>query len=281
MFNKIIFFALCLFSFFVVDSKAEPQLFPFVGDVTGEKVNVRAGLSENFEVLGQVSRGQELVVVAKEYGWYKIELPPDFPVFISDKYIQDQGDGKGIVTGDKVNVRAGLDVNRTALGQLVKGDTVRIINHHNEWYEIASTPKVYGWIHEGFLAYKSQDTTGVRLAENNARVESTDAIVKDDTAAVEVVPVVDEMKEVAVETGGRDREGFFQGNLQPLGGVDIQGASYQLVVDGKPSYYVSGFQYILDDFLYYDVKIEGEPESLTGKAGPVPAIKASRIELVL
>jgi SH3-like domain-containing protein len=250
------------FMFFAVYVWAAKPLFPFVADVTAEKVNVRAGLSENFEVLGQVSRGQKLIVVGKEYDWYKIELPSDFTVFVSDKYVATKDGRNGIITGDRVNVRAGLDVNRTALGQLVKGDTVEIIAHHTDWYEIAPTPKIFGWINEEYLAFKSQN-----IAE--AKEEK---VLPAETELTEQKTV---KADAAVPADGDSKDFVFKGNLQP----SLTGSTYQLIVDGKAAYNVEGFQYILDDFLYYDVKIKADKPAF-GPTGELPVIKASQIELI-
>ena len=54
---------------------AVPEEFPILGEVTSDAVSIRAGQSASFEKIGQLKTGDQVVVMAKDYGWYKIKLP--------------------------------------------------------------------------------------------------------------------------------------------------------------------------------------------------------------
>lgn len=43
------------------------QQFPFVGEITADKVNVRAGPNLNFEQLCKMKKGQDVLVLEKSY----------------------------------------------------------------------------------------------------------------------------------------------------------------------------------------------------------------------
>jgi len=65
---------------------------PFLAESTGDNVNVRAGQSANFERLCQLSEGEEVVVLDKEYSWYKIQTALTATKQIRSKYRIAQGD---------------------------------------------------------------------------------------------------------------------------------------------------------------------------------------------
>ena len=67
---------------------AAQESFPFLAQAINERVNVRAGQSQNFEKLYQLEKGEEVVVVGKDFSWYKVQLPPGTYVYISDKYVR-------------------------------------------------------------------------------------------------------------------------------------------------------------------------------------------------
>lgn len=130
--------------------------FPYLAEVTEDNVNVRAGQDKSFESVGRLSKGTEVVVVGKEYGWYKVKLPDAAKCFISSKYIKGHGGGIGEVTGNRVNVRAAAGEKFTSLGQLQKGTLVRIRDKTNDWFQIEPLEGIYGWISEEFLKFKSK-----------------------------------------------------------------------------------------------------------------------------
>ena len=45
----------------------------------------KARTSKNFYQLG---KGEEVIVVGKDFSWYKVQIPPGTYVYISDKYVR-------------------------------------------------------------------------------------------------------------------------------------------------------------------------------------------------
>src|SRR3989338_1380173 len=69
---------------------AAQESFPFLAEAINERVNVRAGQSQNFEKLCQLEKGEEVIVVGKDFSWYKIQLPSRTHVYVSDKYRSEE-----------------------------------------------------------------------------------------------------------------------------------------------------------------------------------------------
>jgi SH3-like domain-containing protein len=148
---------------------AGTETFPFLAEVKSDKVNIRAGQSPNFEPLGLLKRGDTIIVVAKEYSWYKVRLPKTAKSFISEKYVKLLSDQEGEITGSRVNVRAAANVNNTALAQLSAGSKVKIVQKKEDWYQIEPVEDSFGWVAQELLEFKTNDfaTENVVAAENN------------------------------------------------------------------------------------------------------------------
>lgn len=58
-----------------------------VGEITSDRVNVRAGAGINFTVLGQVNKGDRVLILDQPEGWYKIQPVKDSYGWISEDLI--------------------------------------------------------------------------------------------------------------------------------------------------------------------------------------------------
>jgi len=144
-----------LFLFLSTTIAFAEEKFPFLAEVSAPSVNIRAGQHSNFEKLCRLNKGVQVIVVARSYSWYKIKLPLDAKSFISQNYIQLTNDKTGVVSANRVNVRAGPDPNTTALGQLKKGASVKILEKLPGWYRIEPIEGTYGWVSAQYLTFKS------------------------------------------------------------------------------------------------------------------------------
>ena len=88
---------------------AAQEFFPFLGEITANKVNVRAGQSVNFEKLCSLEAGDQVIVIEKNFSWYKIRLPECAESYVSAKYIQLLDGHFGEISGDRVNIRSARD----------------------------------------------------------------------------------------------------------------------------------------------------------------------------
>lgn len=192
----------------IVKVEAAEQ-FPFLAVITDDKVNIRAGQAVSFEAMGQADKGSDIVVVGKEFGWYKVKLPVTLTCFISGKYVRTHPGDIGEILGSKVNVRARPGENFTVLGKLPRGTLVRIRNKSSEWYEIEPLEGIYGWVSEGFVKFKSQDVPPVKNLQIVTRniyakkkaIDAEVAAVKEEQVAAKTVSVAEKKKELFTVTG--------------------------------------------------------------------------------
>jgi len=148
---------LSLLCFLAVQSAEAQEAFPFTATITKDKTNLRAGQNENFESLGQLNKGEEVVVIGESYDWRKVKLPASAKAYINTAFVKDLGDGVARVTGNRLNVRAAPATTAAVLCQLKKDDLVRVLETKNDWLRIEPPDPCAGWIIKSSLEFKSKD----------------------------------------------------------------------------------------------------------------------------
>jgi len=240
---------------------ARQESYPFVAQVTSDTLNVRAGQSKNFEEVCQLQKGDSIIVVEKSYSWYKIKLPSQAKSFINAEYVQLLNDAQGIVTGDRVNVRAGANVNSTIIGQLVRDDKVQIFEKLDKWYRIAPTQASFGWVLEDYVSFKTNNVASYEPSKSQ-----TTLVEKKDT----------------VKVSSSQNQSNFISATGDLKVVEQAGVSqYQLMGDGQPTYNLSGLKLIFDNFLNYKIRVEGILSDSNTDQNHSSTIIVSKIKLLL
>ena len=266
---RIVFFSILGAVLLVTNVYSKQDRFPFVGEVTADKVNVRAGESTNFERLCQLRRGDEVIAVGRHFSWYKIRLPGAARCFVNAKYIRPIGNGAAEVVADRVNVRASGSINSSILVQLSRGDKVRIIADTDGWYQISPPDNSYGWVSDKFISFKSR-----KISKPKPTLEP----VVDDNS---VEPIKEQKKIISAPKSVQGDTFSATGYIDVLPYPEKKGILYQLLIDKKPAYYLDGPDYIFSDFLHLKVKVEGSYNKSDSDGTSLPVVKVSRIELVL
>jgi len=265
MVRKAIFFTeiFSLFLFFSFFSQAGEvkEKFPFAGEITSDKVNVRAGQNINFERLCSLSKGEEVVIVDKSYDWYKIKLPESARCYIAERYVRLLSENIGVVSADRVNIRAGQGEGFSVIGQVNQGAKVKIRGEKEGWYEIQPPSGSYGWVNHRFVIFKSEE-------------------IPPPTVITEPTEKTDKKTVVALNNIEKEREPeLFSvvGRIEDLGRiVRSKNIRYKLIAADKTVYYLEGDPRMIDRFVHHTVKVEGKlksrPEGFY--AGPVISVYA-------
>ncbi len=259
---------------------AATESFPFLAEAINERVNVRAGQSQNFEKLCQLEKGEEVVVVGKDFSWYKVQLPPRTYVYVSDKYVRLVSGMEGEIIGDRVNVRSSAKVESTILGQVEKGARIRIIEKSPGWYKIAPPAQVFGWVADGLLTFKSKNITAYRpkeereepLAAQNG-TESSEVAQVQQPATPAISPAAPSLNSKNVSVTGVLRL------LPPR--QNKADVSYELLIRNKPAYFIQGPRAMLDDFARCTVTIDGTLNADLEKQFSRPVLNVARVQLLL
>lgn len=260
-----------------VPAFAAQESFPFLAQAINERVNVRAGQSQNFEKIYQLEKGEEVVVVGKDFSWYKVQLPPSTYVYISEKYARLVSSMEGEIIGDRVNVRSSAKVESTILGQVEKGSRVRVLEKIPGWYKIVPPAQVFGWVADGLVKFKSRDVTAYhpkeRQQEGSPAGEPGSAASETSQALQPVTQAVASVNSQKVSVTGVLR-------LLPPRQDNID-VSYELLIRNKSAYFIQGPRAMLDDFVRYTVTIEGSLNADLEKQFSKPVLNVARVQLVL
>jgi hypothetical protein len=121
-------------------------------------VNVRGQAKLKSEVVGKLTKGQQITVVEevqlKNSGpdepsaWAKILLPTNTFVWISTSFIDP---ANKTVKPKKLNLRSGPGENYSVLGTLKQGDTVKEVSTKEEWTQIEPPADAYAFVAAQFL----------------------------------------------------------------------------------------------------------------------------------
>ena len=161
-------------------TQAKELSYPFVGVVVGEKVNVRSGGNVNFEILSQVSQGQEVVVLSRADDWYQVQPPQGTPLWVYQKYVEGHQ-----ITADSVNVRSRPGLEGSINLQLRKNDLIEPLGLDGEWLRIQAPSKAKTWIHQDYVKFSrpftvnEKSTPEAKLTHSQELKDELDAIQKD------------------------------------------------------------------------------------------------------
>ncbi len=270
------------------------EFFPFVAQSIANRVNVRAGQSQNFERLCMLESGEEVLVLDKNFGWYKIQLPLRTHLYVSDKYVHPLSDLEGEITADRVNVRAKASIESSIISQLEKGARVRIVAKKEGWYTIQPSEQASGWVAESLLKFKSEDVSTYHLRQDNLMAQAQEA-------SVPIVSVTPQAPPATAVASPNEQSKIISalGYLKPCTPSPDRGLSYKLVTVkprsaqqssestdrpsqvSAPVYYIRGLKSILRDFVGYVVTIDGTLDAQVGTQSQQPVIFISKIQLVL
>ncbi|MFQ5680625.1 MAG: SH3 domain-containing protein [Candidatus Omnitrophota bacterium] len=232
--------------------------FPFEGRVNSEGINVRSGPNVSYEIIDRLKRDTQVKVVGERFDWYKIRPKKTTRCFINAKYIQRVNSQKGVVAGDRVNLRAKGAVSATIVGKVNRGHILKIVRSYAQWYEVAAPEElVAGWMHKRFVDYPKKE---------------------DKPAVVEASPEMpSEVQEVRENSGDNDRSDapLATGLIYSRGIFAGSRGSHKLIVGKRVAYYLKGDRLLLHPFLRRNVAVYGK---IINEEKKIPTIKVERIE---
>ena len=141
----------------------------FVGSATSDNVYIRSGPNKNFEVLHKLEKGEEVVVLEKQYDWYNVLLPKGARCFIAKEFITIARK-ESFINATRVNLRSRPTTDSSVIGQVDIYDEVVIIDSQDDWYKIIPPRTSRGWVHANFID-KKQRAKELRL--DNQKVTQT------------------------------------------------------------------------------------------------------------
>ncbi|TDA67866.1 MAG: AMIN domain-containing protein [Clostridia bacterium] len=130
--------------------------------VTGSRVNIRSGPSQDYGVISQVARGDRLVVLEEADGWYRVQLPAQGTGWIAGWLVgkpevlaesPQPGTWVAVVTANNVNIRNGPDTTSPVIARVNAGESYEIAGEEGQWYKIRLGTQE-GWIAAWLVAVR-------------------------------------------------------------------------------------------------------------------------------
>ena len=131
------------------------------GVVNVSGLNLRSGPSTGTSIVGSISRGQQVTILATEGQWYKISVNHT-TAYVFAEYITrtssggssdsgnggntgssgnngstDSGAGTGVVNVSGLNLRSGPSTSTSIVGSISRGQQVTILAAEGQWYKIS------------------------------------------------------------------------------------------------------------------------------------------------
>ena len=230
--------------------------FPFMGQVSADKVSLRSGPNVNFEVITRLDKGVQLVVLSSEYGWNKVKLPSGARVYLKREFARQLGGGVAEVTGSKVNVRSAPLINATVIGKLERGRRFFVASTKEDWLEILPMDDFSGWV-------KADLISAVEGAAVPERLYPEPPPVQAGRSEKAPAPRTENSKAEVYGTLDKKDDLYFL--------VDASGASVLLQAP----------EAILKGFIGKKVVVLGTDAAFTGQEGFSRSIKVLKIQLIL
>src|SRR6516164_3217690 len=143
----------------------EKRSFPFEGDVTVERLNVRMFPKgdQNSIITSVLGLGEKVTVVAEKDEYYQILPPKNSIVWVTAKNIKRDGE-KGVAATNEVPVRLDSRVNADILCTLKEGEAVKVVGEHMGWLKIEAPSAVKYYVGKKYV-HTSKEIAAVPVAD--------------------------------------------------------------------------------------------------------------------
>lgn len=125
--------------------------YPTQGKITGDRVAIRAKAEITSNVVIYAYADQAVSVLGETGEWYVVELPREYPLWVSKEFIKAGAAGAGEITADRVNLRAGPGVQYTSEGQTDSGRRVEVLQEKDGWIRFRFIPGDRGYVSRRYV----------------------------------------------------------------------------------------------------------------------------------
>lgn len=212
---------------------------PFLGEVTANNVNIRAGCNLNFEILNKLQSFDKVEVFDKQDDWFKIQLPKNTKCYINKKYVLKKN-GSCVVDGNRINLRARPSMQSSVLAQVNKFQELTIVGEVSDWFIVMPSENCFGWVKSDYIKFYSE----MKKIEEPQQIKTA------------------KKAEVAGSrfraTGESNSAPLATGKLIDAGVTFNKLGRYKLITPDKKVYYLKSQNCNLNEFIYYNVEVWGE-----------------------
>lgn len=135
------------------------------GKVTASAVRLRSGPGLSYKIKTNLTKGSTLDILAQNGNWYKVSLPgnqigwvlKDYvsvpkPVDTSRSSVGAKTNSTGTVSASGVRLRGGPGLSYKIVGNLKKGEKLRLLAKNGEWCKVSTASGSIGWVHKNYFS---------------------------------------------------------------------------------------------------------------------------------
>lgn len=115
--------------------------------VLGDRVNLRNAPGEESDVVGQANYGEKLQALTLQEKWVEVKPPADLATWVYSPLLFEDKE----VRAPELNVRSGPGTQFIVLGELKRGDPVKVVESMEDWRKIEVPDAVTLWISRDFV----------------------------------------------------------------------------------------------------------------------------------
>ena len=113
-----------------------------------KKINVRAAPNTSSEIMYQLEKSEDALVIGESGEWMKIKPKDGFNPWINKAMVENS-----VIDKDNVNVRVGPSTETSSIGKLSEGEPVIIVKTEGEWLQI-ELPRGFGfWVASNLVKF--------------------------------------------------------------------------------------------------------------------------------
>ena len=113
-----------------------------------KKMNVRASSNTSSEIVYQLEKGEDALVIGESGEWLRIKPKDGFFAWVNKEMVEN-----GLIAKDNVNIRVSPSVEGSSLGKLSEGEPVMVVKTEGEWIQI-EMPRGYGfWVSTNLVKF--------------------------------------------------------------------------------------------------------------------------------
>lgn len=147
--------------------------FPHALEAKGTGIKLFSLYDENSPAIRELTTSEILIAHGEKTGWYEVEVPASYPCWVYSRFLDETGVlGMGIVTDDRVNVRAIASSDKNyPIGKISKGEQVRVLDHKGEWTQILAPSSLRAWVRQtavNALGTPESNTSRIEAARTQA-----------------------------------------------------------------------------------------------------------------
>jgi SH3-like domain-containing protein len=121
-------------------------------EITGDSVRMRAGPSTFHTILGELNRGDLVVVIAEEGSWRKVRVPGGFPCWVHASLAEVGTDGTALVTASDVLIRPTAGKEKLPLeSKLNRGDVLTVLDREGDWLKVLPPDFVHVYVYGDYV----------------------------------------------------------------------------------------------------------------------------------